>query len=125
MHQSEPCLPVSDTSHQAGTALCGRDTGHYSSCYKQVFCEPHCDEIPHLVGDLPRNMSLAEACFWFSVSNVVTIGFGQVVSTLFLLPWQLADTKKVQTVSEFGKPGLVGSPIKPDANRLVRQPESE
>ena len=33
----------------------------------------------HLLGDFPESMTLAEACFWHSMSNVVTIGNGALV----------------------------------------------
>lgn len=36
------------------------------------------EEAPHLVGDIPRQLSLIELCFWFSVNNLITIGFGNV-----------------------------------------------
>jgi hypothetical protein len=38
-----------------------------------------CDERSHLMGEVPPQMSLAEACFWFSVNNLLTIGFGGLV----------------------------------------------
>lgn len=40
-----------------------------------------CDDRSHLMGEIPPHMSLAEACFWFSVNNLMTIGFGGLVGT--------------------------------------------
>jgi hypothetical protein len=41
-----------------------------------------CEERHHLMGEIPDHMSLAEACFWFSVNNLLTIGYGAIVSPL-------------------------------------------
>ncbi len=41
-----------------------------------------CEERHHLLGEIPTHMSLAEACFWFSVNNLLTIGYGAVVSSI-------------------------------------------
>ncbi|KAK9797007.1 hypothetical protein WJX73_004119 [Symbiochloris irregularis] len=43
-----------------------------------AYCGPDCEEFPHLIGDVPRQLSVAELCFWMSVNNLITIGFGNV-----------------------------------------------
>lgn len=45
---------------------------------QQAYCGTACEEAPHLIGDVPRQLSLLELCFWFSVQNLITIGFGNV-----------------------------------------------
>jgi hypothetical protein len=37
------------------------------------------DQHDHLLGDVPARLSLAETCFWFSITNVVTVGYGNIV----------------------------------------------
>ena len=36
-------------------------------------------DVHHILGDFPVEESLAEACWWFSVTNVITIGYGSQV----------------------------------------------
>lgn len=64
----------------------------FMSCVRRARCGA---QVLHddgdLFGELSQHISLAEACFWLSVTNLTTIGYGNIVrflhaTHLFLYP---------------------------------------
>jgi hypothetical protein len=51
--------------------------------YAEVRCLECCAQVLHddgdMLGKLSHHISLQEACFWLSVTNLTTIGYGNIV----------------------------------------------